>query len=142
MGLIAAGTVILNAKTLGVSSEGKILLKTVHVYIGYVFFADLTWRIVWDFIGSHFAKWRMILPFGWQYCIELVDYIADLKNGKPTKAYLGHNPIARLMVTLLLLSLIVHVLAVVVTGLKERNSLVSAIFTGSKVFKGKPVDLE
>ena len=37
IGMIAVGVTILNAKTLGVSTEGKILLKTVHVWIGYVF---------------------------------------------------------------------------------------------------------
>ncbi len=218
LGLIAVGTVILNAKALGVPSDGKILLKTAHVYIGYVFFVNLTWRIIWGFIGSHFARWRVILPFGRQNWLELMDYIADLKNDRPTKPYLGHNPIARLMVALLfllmsiqaitglvlagtdvympplgntikewiavdastvdqvkpyskegvdeaayknmrnfrkpfitthyyvflllLMAIIVHLLGVVVTELKERNGLVSAMFTGNKVFKTKPVDLE
>jgi cytochrome b561 len=32
LGLIAAGTVNLNAKGLGVTTDGKILLKTIHVY--------------------------------------------------------------------------------------------------------------
>ena len=32
LGLIAVGVAILNDKALGVSTEGKILLKTVHVY--------------------------------------------------------------------------------------------------------------
>lgn len=36
LGLIAVGTAILNAGALGVTDEGKILLKTVHVRIGYV----------------------------------------------------------------------------------------------------------
>ncbi|MBL1321702.1 MAG: cytochrome b/b6 domain-containing protein [Methylophaga sp.] len=218
LGLIAVGTVILNAKALGVPSDGKILLKTVHVYIGYVFFINLSWRIIWGFIGSHFARWRMILPFGRKNRVELMDYIADLKNNRPAKPYLGHNPIARLMVALLfllmsiqaitglvlagtdvymapfgntikewiavdsnavelikpyskegideasylemrdfrkpfitthyyvffllLLAIIVHLLGVVVTELKERNGLVSAMFTGNKVFKDKPIDLE
>jgi Ni,Fe-hydrogenase I cytochrome b subunit len=218
LGLIAVGTVILNAKALGVPSDGKILLKSAHVYIGYVFFANLLWRIIWGFVGSHYARWRMILPFGKQYRTQLMDYIAALKAGKPTAPYLGHNPIARLMVALLfllmsiqaltglvlagtdvymppfgntikewiavdvntidviqpyskegvndvaykdmrdfrkpfitthyyvffllLLAVIMHLLGVVVTELKERNGLVSAMFTGNKVFKDKPVDVE
>ena len=36
-GSIAVGVAILNDKALGVDNDGKILLKTVHVYIGYVF---------------------------------------------------------------------------------------------------------
>ncbi|RKZ43866.1 MAG: cytochrome b/b6 domain-containing protein, partial [Gammaproteobacteria bacterium] len=32
VGLMAVGTVILNYKLLGVNTDGKVLLKTVHVY--------------------------------------------------------------------------------------------------------------
>jgi Ni/Fe-hydrogenase 1 B-type cytochrome subunit len=45
LGMIAVGVVILNAKILGVSNDGKILLKTVHVLIGYVFTLNLVWRL-------------------------------------------------------------------------------------------------
>ena len=41
LGLICVGLVILNSKILGVSSDGKILLKTIHVYIGYVQYLSL-----------------------------------------------------------------------------------------------------
>jgi Ni/Fe-hydrogenase 1 B-type cytochrome subunit len=34
LGLIAVGTVILNDNALGASAEGKIILKTAHVWIG------------------------------------------------------------------------------------------------------------
>ena len=40
LGLIAVGVAILNAKALGVTDDGKILLKTMHVWIGYVFAAN------------------------------------------------------------------------------------------------------
>jgi len=36
VGLAAVGVAILNDKALGVTDDGKILLKTVHVLIGYV----------------------------------------------------------------------------------------------------------
>jgi cytochrome b len=40
-----------------------------------------------------------------------------------------------------LLGLIVlHLLGVIVTELRERNGLVSAMFTGRKVFRDKPLD--
>jgi len=217
LGLIAVGTVILNAKALGVPSDGKILLKTVHVYIGYVFAANLAWRIVWGFIGSRYARWSAILPFGSAYRTQLSAMITGAKSGKPV-GFLGHNPIARLMVALLFLLLSIqaisglvlagtdvympplgntikewiavdkstiesvkpyskegvdeaaykemrdfrkpfitthyyvfyillaavflHLLGVVVTELKERNGLVSAMFTGKKVFVEKPFDAD
>ena len=100
LGLIAVGLVILNAKTLGVSTEGKILLKTVHVYIGYVFAVNLSWRLLWGFIGGRFARWRAILPLGGRYVHWLGLYLKGTQSGH-TPHFLGHNPMARLMVTLL-----------------------------------------
>ena len=105
LGLIAVGVVILNAKALGVTDDGKILLKTVHVWIGYVFAANLLWRLVWAFIGGTHARWRSILPGGRGYMNEVRGYIADFSAGRP-RQYLGHNPIGRIAVTLLLLLLL------------------------------------
>src|SRR5680860_1598478 len=50
--LVALGTAILYAKELGVTDDGKILLKTTHVLFGYVFAVNLAWRIVCAFIGN------------------------------------------------------------------------------------------
>ena len=112
LGLIAVGVVILNAKALGVATEGKILLKTVHVWIGYVFAINLLWRLVWAFIGGQYARWRAILPGGQNYVSEVGNYIADFKAGQP-RQYLGHNPLGRIAVTLLLCLLLVQA----ITGL-------------------------
>jgi Ni/Fe-hydrogenase 1 B-type cytochrome subunit len=112
LGLIAVGVAILNAKVLGVSTDGKILLKTVHVWIGYVFAVNLLWRLVWAFIGGPHARWRAILPGGPGYMTEVRRYIADVRAGRP-RQYLGHNPIGRIAVTLLLLLLLTQA----ITGL-------------------------
>ena len=43
--LAAIGTVILNAGRLGIPNDpGVIALKTVHVYVGYVFILNLLWH--------------------------------------------------------------------------------------------------
>lgn len=218
-GLIGVGLMIFFSKNLGVSSDGKILLKTIHAYIGYVFVLNLSWRIVWGFFGNIHSRWKTILPFGKDYRSALTAYVRGLKNGD-TPAYLGHNPLARLMVTVLFLllisqattglvlagtdlylppfgheiaewaagsgedhsqlkdlkpgskdavdpqgyeemramrkpyilihqygfyllvaALLIHILGVVVTELREKNGLVSAMITGNKVFTKKPVDL-
>lgn len=112
LGLVAIGVVILNAKTLGISTDGKILLKTVHVLIGYVFAFNLLLRLIWAFIGGANARWRSILPGGSGYSNELRTYIADLRAGRP-RQYLGHNPLGRIAVTLLLLLLLIQA----ITGL-------------------------
>jgi Ni/Fe-hydrogenase 1 B-type cytochrome subunit len=112
LGLIAVGVAILNDKALGVTNDGKILLKTVHVWIGYAFSLNLLWRLVWAFIGDAHARWSAILPGGDGYMNELRAYIADLKAGRP-RQYIGHNPLGRLAVSLLLLLLLTQA----VTGL-------------------------
>ena len=42
----------------------------------------------------------------------------------------------------LLIAVLLHLLGVVMTELKERNGLVSAMFTGKKVFAEKPFDVD
>lgn len=112
IGLIAVGVAILNGKALGVSTEGKILLKTVHVWIGYVFALNLLWRLIWAFIGKNNARWRAILPGGQGYLKEAGSYISSFRAGQP-RQYIGHNPLGRIAVTLLLLLLFTQA----VTGL-------------------------
>jgi Ni/Fe-hydrogenase 1 B-type cytochrome subunit len=217
LGMIAVGTVILNAKALGVTVDGKILLKTVHVYIGYVFIVNLVWRLIWGFLGNRYARWKSILPIGDQYKKQRLAFTDSIKKGRSV-AFMGHNPLARWMVTLLFVllssmavtglviggtdvymppfggsfkswiaespetidmikpysdegvnkqayqamrefrklfktvhyygffillgAIILHLLGVVVSEFRERNGLVSAMFTGEKVFKEKPIDMD
>lgn len=220
LGLVAVGLAILYNKALGVSPDGKILLKTIHAWIGYVFALNLLWRIVWGFVGGRFSRWRAALPFGRGYKQALGDYVRGMKAGTPP-SYAGHNPVARLMVGLLfllltaqavtglvlagtdlylppfgheiaewvtgagedhskikglrpgskegvveesydemrafrkpfitvhkygfytlLVAILFHVAGVVITEIRERNGLVSAMFTGIKVFPKKPVDID
>ena len=215
LGLIAVGVAILNDKSLGVTNDGKILLKTVHVWIGYVFALNLLWRLVWAFIGGAHARWRAFLPGGRGYMSDVRGYIADFIAGRP-RQYLGHNPLGRIAVTFLLLLLltqavtglvlagtdlfyppigawiadriaapgvdpatlapyakemydqtayeamrafrnpfitihyynffvllffaVIHILAVVVTELREGGNLISAMFSGRKVLSVPPAD--
>ncbi len=215
IGLIAIGVVILNAKVLGVTNDGKVALKVVHVWIGYCFAINLLWRFVWAFVGNRYARWREIVPGGAGYWRSLTSYVASLAGGHPQQ-FLGHNPLARISVSLLFLliaiqavsglvlagtdifyppigawiaewvaapgidpaalkpysphmydeaawesmrafrkpfitvhyysfyaivvMIVAHIAAVVLTELKEGGGIVSAMFTGRKVFAGKPED--
>lgn len=220
IGLVGVGLVILNNKVVGVSGDGKILLKTIHVYIGYVFVLNLIWRFTWGFIGNKYARWKAILPVGKDYWRSVSKYIAGVKTGEPPQ-YLGHNPVAKLMVAflflllttqaitglvlagtdlylppfgheiaewvtgageehdkiknlkpgskddvdseayaqmrefrkpfitthvysfyVLLITIALHIVVVVLTEVREKNGLVSAMFTGKKVASKKPVDLD
>lgn len=95
--LIAIGTVILNGKTFGLSSEGKVLLKTIHVLVGYVFASNLIFRLIIAFVGKGYERWHKILPFKKGFKAELVAFT----QGKKV-AYKGHSPAGKLMVLALL----------------------------------------
>lgn len=107
LGLVAVGTVILNDNALGASADGKIILKTVHVWIGYVFVLNLLWRLVWGFIGGPYARWRTILPFGRGYAAQLAGEVTALREGR-VQNYLGHTPVGRIAVTVLLGALLIQ----------------------------------
>ncbi|HSD69729.1 MAG TPA: cytochrome b/b6 domain-containing protein [Woeseiaceae bacterium] len=106
--LASIGTVILNADALGIPNDpGKVLLKTVHVYAGYVFIANLAWRLVWGFVGGPYARWRALLPGGRGFGKRLAEFVRGFFAGKPP-TYLGHNPVARIYLSVLLLLLLVQ----------------------------------
>lgn len=216
--LATLGLAILNEKAFGVSADGKILLKSLHVYVGYVFAANLGWRILWAFVGDRHSRWKSILPLRRGYGEALRAYTrGSLAGSAPT--YLGHNPLGRLMITTLLILLftqavtglvlagtdlykppfgaaiagwvtggdaemldrlepgskenvdlvaydnmrqfrkpvvdihlyvfyslmilvLLHILGVVVTEIREKNGLISALFSGQKVLSEPPVDNE
>jgi cytochrome b len=102
--LAAIGTAILFEKELGLTDGGKVLLKTIHVLIGYVFVANLAWRVLWAFLGNRHARWSALLPFHKGYGAEFKTYLRELIRGD-VRSYLGHNPVARLMVSLLIILL-------------------------------------
>ncbi|MBA6342964.1 cytochrome b/b6 domain-containing protein [Colwellia sp. MB02u-10] len=95
--LIAIGTVILNGKAFGLSTEGKVLLKTIHVLVGYVFASNLIFRLIIAFVGKGYERWHKILPFKKGFKAELVAFTQGKKA-----AYKGHSPAGKLMVLALL----------------------------------------
>jgi cytochrome b len=108
MALAAIGTVMLNADRIGIPKDpGMVVLKTVHVYVGYVFIINLLWRLVWAFVGGPFARWRALLPGGPMYGRRLVEFVRGAAAGK-APFYLGHNPLARIVLSLLVLLLVMQ----------------------------------
>ena len=107
IGLIATGVVVLNDDALGLSASGKILLKSIHVSFGYVMATNLLWRLVWAFFGNRYARWRSILPGGSGYLTALRAYTASFLSGEPQQ-YVGHNPLARIGISLLFLLLVIQ----------------------------------
>ncbi len=95
--LIVIGVTILNSKIFGVSTEGKVLLKTIHVLVGYVFATNLIIRLIVGFIGTSHERWSKILPFNKGFKDELLKFSQHKRI-----AYKGHNPAGKLMVFALL----------------------------------------
>lgn len=100
LALIAVGIAILNGDALGLSREGKILLKETHTLIGYVFVLNLIWRFIWAFFGNRHARWSAILPCGKGFFKSARNYAIAFISGKP-EHYLGHNPLGRISVFIL-----------------------------------------
>lgn len=109
LGLVGVGLVILFAKQLQIGGDGKILLKTTHIYIGYVFSINLFWRFVWAFIGGNYSRWSAFFPAGKGFVKSSVAYLRSILAGDP-KRYIGHNPLARIMITFILLLLLIQAL--------------------------------
>lgn len=102
--LIIVGILMLYKKDIGiVSLDAKIAIKEIHIVIGYVFSLNLFIRLIWGFIGNRFARWSNIIP-GKGFGTLLSSYIASIKSGHPQQ-FLGHNPLGRLAVVVLMLML-------------------------------------
>jgi len=95
--LVCIGLIILNGKLFGVSTDGKVLLKTIHVFVGYVFAINLLFRLIIGFIGKAHERWNKVLPFNKGFSQELVEFKQNKKS-----TYKGHNPAGKLMVFALL----------------------------------------
>jgi cytochrome b len=110
--LAIGGLLILYSGVFEIPKTGKITLKVVHSWIGYVFAINLLLRIVWAFFGNRYARWRAILPGGRGYLTAVAASVKGLFTKSP-RHYLGHNPLGRLSITILLLLL----LALAISGL-------------------------
>jgi cytochrome b len=104
--LVVVGYLILNGRTLDVSRAGSLTLKTIHTWVGYVFAVNLLVRIVWAFLGNRYARWRSILPGGRGYPSAVRAYVKAFVSSHPQQ-YLGHNPLGRLSMTMMLLLIVI-----------------------------------
>lgn len=219
LGLAFLGLIILYSRDFGISGDGKLLLKTIHTYCGYVFALNLLLRIVWFFFANKYSDWKSLLPFGKNHRKSLKLYVKGSNTGNPPH-YLGHNPLGRIMIAtlfllltaqgitglvlagtdlymppfgnsiaqwvaetdesgaaksvvagfkeninpenyqamrdarkpfvithkyvfyVLLIGIFFHVFGVIVAEIREKSGMISAMFTGKKVFRNKPNDYE
>ena len=93
MGLIIVGVILWNDDALGLSATGKIILKEIHVTLGYVMSLNLLWRFVWAFLGNRYA--RMEAP-SYPAAPGTGGRLRGLRGGLSwpgtLQQYAGHNP--------------------------------------------------
>ena len=95
------------AFTIAYLSEDE--FENLHVYAGYVVLGLISFRVLWGFIGSRYARFsNFIYPFA-----EIKAYLSSLLTKNP-KHYLGHNPAGGVMIIALLVSLF----ATTISGVK------------------------
>jgi cytochrome b len=73
-----------------------------HIYAGYVVLGLITFRLIWGFIGTPYARFKDFL----RTPQTIITYIKELIAGR-AKRYIGHNPAAGAMIIALLLGLFV-----------------------------------
>lgn len=106
--LAGIGLVILTSDALGIPDDpGMIALKTAHVYVGYVFAINLAWRLVWAFVGGARSRWSALLPWGKGFGRGLAAFVTELRAGR-FPAHLGHSPLARIVLSAIVLLLIMQ----------------------------------
>lgn len=113
--LAITGTMILNDKYMAISGTNKIMMKSVHVYGGYVLGASLLALIAWGFVGGLHSRWSRILPLTRAYWSELLVFLRSILDGR-TIYYIGLNPLGRMMVTLLVALLLAQTSTGLVIG--------------------------
>ena len=86
--------------TLAYLTEGEDEWMNIHSYAGYSILTLLVFRLLWDVIGTHHARFINFVTrpsIAWAYLKELF-------TGK-AKDYIGHNPAGALMIVALILSI-------------------------------------
>lgn len=86
-----------------------------HVFAGYVFFGLLVFRLVWGFVGTHYARFHSF-AHDWS---SVTEYLKGLLNGEAMR-YIGHNPAGGLAIfAMLLLGFIVSLTGILTLAGEE-----------------------
>jgi cytochrome b len=148
-------TLVVSIAVAFLSSEEESALNEWHVLSGWVAAVLIVFRVVWGFIGGEHSRFSdFIRPS------RIADHISGLARGQREPS-LGHNPLGAVAVVILLVLTTVtvwtgafggeaaeelhevvawvllamvalHVIAVIIMSILERENLVGAMITGDK----------
>ena len=100
--------------------------QTIHVYSGYALLGLIGFRLVWGFIGTHYARFQQFI-----YAPGTVENYFYSLFAPHSPRYLGHNPAGGYMVIALMLSIsITGLLGLVLYATEGGGPLSQTFFAG------------
>lgn len=99
--LVGDGLILMKLGALGIRPPAALLFKQIHVWTGYVFAANLAWRIVWACCGSPSARWSALLPTRRGLRAALMAEWRDLRDARRL-THAGHSQGGRLAIVAML----------------------------------------
>jgi len=107
-------------------------LLIVHTWAGYLIFGLLIARIIWGFIGTHYARFSDFI----YRPSTIIQFLKDTIT-LSAKRYLGHNPAGGAMVILLMISLLITTTSgILLSGAEEQAGPLAHWFTQAGGFWG------
>lgn len=100
--------------------------ESLHLPVGYLLLGLVTFRLVWGFVGSRYARFGSFL---FSPSVTL-DYLKEIARGHPRR-YLGHNPAGAAMIFLLLGLLVATLISglMVAAVIEFEGPLTNLLFT-------------
>jgi cytochrome b len=111
-------------------------LLAVHIRAGYLIAGLLVVRIIWGFIGTHYARFS-------DFIYSPATIVRFLKNTLALRAkrYLGHNPAGGAMIILMIISLMATTTSgILLLGAEEQAGPVAHWFTQTSGFWARSLE--
>lgn len=116
-----------------ITEEG---LLPVHIWAGYLIASLLVIRIVWGFVGTHYARFSDFI-----YSPETIIQFLKSTLARRARRYLGHNPAGGAMIMLMIISLLATTTSgILLLGAEEQAGPVAHWFTQAGGFWGKALE--
>ena len=116
-----------------ITEEG---LLPVHIWAGYLIASLLVIRIIWGFVGTHYARFSDFI-----YSPETIIQFLKSTLARRARRYLGHNPAGGAMIMLMIISLLATTTSgILLLGAEEQSGPVAHWFTQAGGFWGKALE--
>jgi len=101
---------------------------SLHLWAGYAVAALIAFRLVWGIVGTRTARFRSFV----KPPRAVIRHLREMRSLKATTHYLGHNPVAAVMVvTLLVCIAMIAFSGVVLIAVDGQGPLAGTFFAGA-----------